>query len=553
MRHIVVTLLFLLSANACLTQAGEPWTTFTPSVDTRIIYVSNSEGNDSLASSYAASGLSDPFQPLSAVTPYKTIAAATAAYNALPDNQPHWILFKSGDTWTNENVGKWQKSGRSASEPALLASYGDSIEPPKILTGSSSFSGAISNGVNNVTIADVSIRAHTYTTTTGKGGPRAFRWIPAGSSGNFVFEGLHVQDYGTAFLIGASQAPYRGAIKNVTFRNTVINGNQNENAIYISGVNGLKVFEGNTFYDNAYWDNHNEGAFRGKHIYLDNENGYGPEDPTGHAIYKDNFFINSAAYAFQARTGGEIANNYVEDHGTGINIGGHDGGQEWPIVTASVHDNVVLHLGDSLHQTLGYGIGIENGDVDIERNIIAYYESTKPFGHPFYIRGDAGNTTKARLRNNTVYSTTGDIRGGGSVDPIVLTDNLVNNDMADDMGTLGSNVRSSTVNFVDADLRDLAKYNMEILGGARDRDAFMAEAIKQWRGNYRVEYTVNEVNNYIRRGFEPDGSQPEICGKGAVPCGFAIPEPTSIMLGFLGTASLFSQRPIRIIVAIQAK
>ncbi len=523
MKRFYVTALLFLFAASSLATAANPWTTFTPSADTRIIYVSNSLGNDALASSYAANGINDPFQPNSGVTPFKTIAAAATAYNALPDNEPHWILLKSGDTWTDENFGTWRKSGRSATEPALLASYGDSLQAPKVLTGSSSFSGAIQNNVNNVTIADISVRAHTYVRPAegGSGGPRAFRWIPNGSAGNFVFEGLHVQDYNTAFLVGASQPPYRGAIQNLTFRNNVVNGSQGENAVYVSGVNGLKTFEGNTFYDNAYWDNHNEGAFRGKHIYFDNENGYAPNDPTGHAIFKDNFFIDSAAYAFQARTGGEIVNNYVESHGTGINVGGHDGGQTWPIVTASVHDNVVLHLGDSLHQTLGYGISFENADADVERNIIAYYESAKPFGHPFYVRGDAGNTAKTRLRNNTVYNTTGDIRSSGSLDPIVLTDNLVNNDMADDMGALLTNVRSSTVHFVDPDLRDVAKYNMEVLGGARDRDAFMEEALKQWRGNYRQEYTVTEVNNYIRKGFEPDGTQPAWCGKGAVPCGFA--------------------------------
>ncbi len=525
MRHIVRTFLLFLSINACIAQAGDPWTTFTPSADTRIIYVSNSEGNDALASSHAASGISDPFLPTGSVTPFKTIAAAAAAYNALPNNEPHWILFKSGDTWTNENIGQWRKSGRSASEPALLASYGDSIEPPKILTGSSSFSGAITNGVSNVTIADVSVQAHTYTTTTGVNGPNAFRWISNSPAGNFVFEGLHVQDYGSAFTVGASQAPFHGSISNVTFRNNVINASHNENAIYMSGIDGLKVFAGNTFYDNAYWDNHSQGSSRGKHIYFDNENGYGPEDPTGHAIYKENFFVDSATLGFQARTGGEISNNYVESNGFGIIVGSHDNGQLWPIVTASVHDNVVVHANDGINQTLGYGIVIDNADIDVERNIIAYYDSSLPFGHPIYVTGDAGNVTTARIRENTIYDTTGDIRIGSSisstVDPLVLTDNFLNDDIADDIGSLGSNVRSSTVNFVDPDLRDLAKYNMEVLGGTRSTAAFMAEALKQWRGNYRFEYTVNEVNNYVRKGFEPDGSQPELCGKGAVSCGFA--------------------------------
>ena len=496
------------------------WTKFTPSSDTLIVYVSQSRGNDSRCKAYAANQISDPFQPGSSFIPCKTIHAAKSIYDALPDRKPHWLLFKSGDTWAHQSLGKWEKSGRSKAEPAVVASYGDSGNRPKILTGSSSFSGAINSGVKYLTLADLFIQAHTYSTSTGKGGPRAFRWISKSSAGDWVFEGLHVQDYETAFLIGASGDQFRGKISNLTFRNNILNGNQGENALYISGINGLKLFEGNTFYDNAYWSNHTDGSFRGKHLYFDNENGYPANgDSTGKAIFRNNFFIDSAAIAFQARTGGEIANNYVESHGFGIVVGKHDRGQSWPMVTASVHDNVIMHLVDSLDQDLGYGINLVNANADIERNIIAYYGSARPYGHPVFITGDPGKTARTRLRDNTIYNTVGDIRTDGNVGTVVQTDNLINEDMA----LLASNVRSSTVNFVDPDptgFRDLAKYNREVLGGARNVDAFMAEALKQWRGNYRSEYTVTEVNNYIRKGFEPDGSQPGMCHKGAVPCGF---------------------------------
>ena len=505
----------------------DTWTTFIPSVDTFIVYVSDSLGDDSACSAYPASLSADPFNPDFSLTPCQSIDAATALYNDLPNNEPHWILFRSGDTWTNQNLGKWRKSGRSADEPALLASYGDSLERPKVLTGTSSFAGAVSNGTKFVTIADLFIQAHTYKSVDGKKsaegirGPRAFRWISGVSAGDWVFEGLHVKDFGTAFLLGASQDPYRGSISNVTFRNNTINGNQGENAIYISGVNGLKLFEGNTFYDNAYFADHTNGHFRGKHIYFDNENGYpGNGDPTGLAIYRNNLFIDSAAYAFSARTGGELYNNYLEDNGLNISIGGHDGGQQWPIVTTSVHDNVVMHLTDSVHQDLGYGISMENSDADVNNNIVAYYKAANDFGHPLYVTGDAGNTARTRFSNNTIYNTAGDIRvgsgKGGSEAPVESEDNLIN----DFMDLVSTDIRSSSVNFVDPDLRDLAKYNKEKLGGAEDRDDFMREALKQWRGYFRVEYTAPEVNDYIRKGFEPDGSQPEVCGKGAVPCGY---------------------------------
>ena len=499
------------------------WTTFVPSADTRIIYVSDSNGNDLRCKSYAASQISDPFHPNSSFIPCKTITVAASKYNILSNNKPHWLLFKSGDTWTNQNLGKWKKSGRSVAEPALVASYGDSSERPKVLTGNSSFSGAVEHGVKYVSIADLYIHAHTWISTNGKKGPRAFRWLSNKPSGNWVFEGLHIQGFEVAFLVGSSRDPYRMSISNLTFRNNAFTENQGENALYITGIKGLTIFEGNIFYNNGYWNDNTAGAYRAKHIYFDNENGYpAGGDPTGHTIFRNNFFINSAAHAFQARVGGEIINNYIESNGTGISIGGHDGGQKWPIVSASVHDNVVMHLVDSLHQPLGYGMLIENSNADIERNIIAYYGSAKPYGHPFYITGNAGNKTKVRLKNNTIYKTIGNIRVSGDVATIEQKNNLINNDM----DLLSSNIRSSSINFVNSDpssFRDLAKYNMEILKGPRKVSAFMNEALKQWRGYFRPEYTVTKVNDYIRKGFKPDGSQPEMCDKGAVMCGYGKP------------------------------
>jgi cysteine-rich repeat protein len=81
------------------------WTVFHPSADSRIVYVSQSTGND------ANDGLS-------ASTPKKTVAAGAALirnqydypYNAT--RYPDWLLLKRGDSW-NESLGGWSASGRS--------------------------------------------------------------------------------------------------------------------------------------------------------------------------------------------------------------------------------------------------------------------------------------------------------------------------------------------------------------------------------------------------------------------------------------------------------
>jgi len=315
--------------------------------------------------------------------------------------------------------------------------------------------------------------------------------------------------------IGSSGYDYRGNIVGLTIRNCVVRGNQGENALYISGVNGLKVYEGNVFYDNGFWNDHQEGEYRAKHIYHDNENGYGSVDPDGFTIVRNNIFVKTAAYAFSIRTSNAIINNYLEEHGENIVVGNHDGGQSWEMIETTIKDNVITHITNSFHQGLGYGINIENADnFSVKNNIQAYYESYSPYGHPFWITGRVdGQFTNGSIINNTIFDTLGDIRYQDNIGEIVRTDNMINGAM----DLLPSEVRSSDVNYVDSNQRDMAKYN-EYLGGGNDRDEFMNEAIKQWRRYYRSEYGAQALNDYVREGFRPDGSQLEYCSKGAVSC-----------------------------------
>jgi len=94
------------------------WTMFSPSSDTRIMYVSAS-GNDSTGAVYNSKSYSDPFSP-SLPSSFKTYAAAFAhARNGYPD----WILFKRGETFY-EAIGSQIVNGRSASEPFAGAGSG---------------------------------------------------------------------------------------------------------------------------------------------------------------------------------------------------------------------------------------------------------------------------------------------------------------------------------------------------------------------------------------------------------------------------------------------
>ena len=92
------------------------WSVMETAADTVIYYVSDSDGNDS----------NSGFSPNTAL---KTFAAAFAKTT---DNRADWILLKRGDTFT-ENVSV--RYGRSATEPYVISSYGDSTLRPLMKTG----------------------------------------------------------------------------------------------------------------------------------------------------------------------------------------------------------------------------------------------------------------------------------------------------------------------------------------------------------------------------------------------------------------------------------
>src|SRR3569832_68666 len=116
------------ASNAQTVISGPPidsngWTVFTPSSDSQVIYVSSSTGNDSNSG-------------LSASAPVKTIRRGTSL---LRNGYPDWLLLKKGDSWTLTSNGDQFNtsgypgslclSGRSATEPMLIASYGTGARP----------------------------------------------------------------------------------------------------------------------------------------------------------------------------------------------------------------------------------------------------------------------------------------------------------------------------------------------------------------------------------------------------------------------------------------
>ncbi len=91
--YLTVFLLLLLPSTITaqnLPLEAQGWTVFTPSTDTRIIYVSSSDGNDASAETYTSAQINDPFNPPASIKTYKTVAEVR---KQLRDNYPDWKYY----------------------------------------------------------------------------------------------------------------------------------------------------------------------------------------------------------------------------------------------------------------------------------------------------------------------------------------------------------------------------------------------------------------------------------------------------------------------------
>lgn len=96
------------------------FTAIRPSIDSKLIYVSSSQGDDQNSC-------------LNEASPCKTIKAGMEKMRA---GYPDHIYLKRGDIWRNETL-LGLNSGRSAEEPAVLAYYGINGARPKLISSGS--------------------------------------------------------------------------------------------------------------------------------------------------------------------------------------------------------------------------------------------------------------------------------------------------------------------------------------------------------------------------------------------------------------------------------
>jgi hypothetical protein len=525
------------------------WTTLPDGPNVRRIYVSSSQGNDS------NDGLSPD-------RPKRTIFAG---FSLLRDNSGDQLLLRRGDTFVNQHLGDiaggqpagFNKTGKSADEPLIVATYGDAPQRPLILSGPLEFGMNMQrgDGMSHVWIVGLHFKANTRLpgpdyVQEQRGGPQpvAIRMFSQGE--DFLFEDLKIENYCGAFAMLSPGGA--GNLRNVRVRRCVIvdqfpTVTGHSQGLFATGVDGLLVDE--CVFDHNGWTT----QIPGRPSTIFNHNLYLEQSSTN-VVVRNCISARASATGIQMRGSRmDAINNLLINNPLAL-VGGHQEavvGQEW---TGSMLDNVILGSGDigEAPNVRPHGFGIMHGrgrGARIERNIVAH--NTNSVGLEPGIATDRQISLNMTIADNIIYNwTSGNpeqrspaFRVGHRTTPLDPTFVVRNNIFAQPLGgpvlqstatppggtwsgntyyTTNSqdhvllvqefipiaqwisnagdtNARNQAPSFPEPN-RSIASY-MEQLGASGGLEEFLAQARLQSRSNWRTEFTAQAVNAYIREGF----------------------------------------------------
>jgi len=511
-----------------VTIVQQDWTPFSPSADTRFVYVSSASGNDA-------------FNGLSPSSPKRTIAAGRSL---LRNGFPDWLLLERGGVWDEVLGSSWNLSGRSASERLLVSSYGSSPERPLIRTGfQTAFSAFAGTPNNHIAIVGLHFWCNAFDGSQGQ--PRGLQLF--GQIQNFLIEDCCIEGFETNVVVqGQNEYPSpTGRHKNIALRRNVIidaynTGGSNSEGIFASGTDGLilseNVFDRNGWRDDVpgsvpTWYRHN--------IYIQNLN-------TDVVVVSN---IVARTDGLHSRSGGIVDDNLILRNALGLVYGG--GGFpaiETDGVSGTIRRNVLLDGGDlQPGSPRGWGLYLSNvRQATVDRNIVALNShGHAPFPVSFDVANDGIGVESTVFSNNLVYAWSGITRftGNATQTSVKLLNNCFQNPYTADplvvhdqsSSTLGITSSNNVFGSIAASwawmqsgggLLSLAQWKslvrdttssgqwapfpdpgrsipsyMVSLGRTGTLVAFVTEARKQSRANWRPEFTADAVNTYVRAGY----------------------------------------------------
>jgi len=550
---LVAVAALVLSASVARAGIGDigpdGWTVLKPSADSRIVYVSNSQGNDS------NDGLS----------PARALKSIALGFAKLRDGYPDHLLLRRGDVWVEESIGLISagkpRNGRSAAEPLVIGAYGDAPERPLLKLGDAGYGLRVASApaVRNIAVVGIAFYDH-------KGDPNSPEFVKdrnkggAGISWLAPGENVLIEDCSFDYLTAGSimgRAPQNNvpgaSLKNVQVRRCVAahawTSTGHCQGFFFADVDGL-LLEENVLDANGYcWETGDEPTWFNHNVYI--------TITCDRVVARGNIVARGSSTGIYCRTNGVLEDNLCLDNTPSLNLGRinkfRPGG-----VTGRIAGNVVIGMEPRVTQkrTLR-GAAIEVGNVNASGAVVENNIVIGAFGAPgaFTIAPLGVGVHNVLFRNNVVYNWTAGVSWVGvggetlakqNLSGIVFSDNLfqvqapdasrtplIRSRDTDDAAGLAFNAnvywyepagtqpvvlkdrslsleawaargrdeRVAKVRFADP-TRDVTAYQ-RTLGREPTLDAFLAEARRQSRANWRPEYTARAVIAYVREGFRP--------------------------------------------------
>ena len=527
------------------------WTVFKPGADTRLIYVSSSQGDDATGAWQAVGSDAvgaDPFSPAGQVRPFKTIAAAQKLAR---DGFPDWVLLRRGDAW-REDPGV--RSGRAPAEPSLLAAYGPAGARPMLLGRGI---GLPARGFRHVAIAGLDVYcierdpASPEFVSPQKGGGGL--WITLAQTG----EGHHllVEDCSFRMTRGLTvqerQSPV-GTLHDIVFRRCLVLDSYPAaghcQGMFAHRVNRM-LLEENVFDHDGWIVN---AAVPGGRATMFNHDTYFGD--CSDIVFRGNMFLRAASMGnkWRSDTTGASRNILIDDNlyvegEIGIGIGGNTS-EPLRFANVTVINNVLLDIGRSrpTGRNLGWYIGIQDWDGGLVANNCLLHQASDQVMNSHGILVSGGSGRKVLIAGNVVHGIKSNrpgiiLVGAPGIQSIRLSGNAV---QFAEVGTRIAGAEGPMTGFalegnsyftsrapaqwftvdgkeggLDAwaaktgeqdpgrmptafpDPHRTVETYMASLGGRPSFDAFIAAVRGQSKQNWDPALTARAVNDYVRAGF----------------------------------------------------
>jgi len=486
------------------------WSIIKPQVDSRLIYVSSSEGDDNRARPYFSAHIADPYNPDKKFVAYKSISKAM---KSVRNGYPDWVLLKRGDEWIVKKPIAGV-SGKAKSSPFVLTSYGDSYKRPLVKTGvSSGF--VLARGRSFVAVVGVDFYAHQRDPNSiGFVGwdnvkkPSGFKSV---TNNKADIQSLLLED--NVFRFYKNNVQINGNKKSL---NIVIRRNQfldsysttsHSQGVYIA--DGTLLLEENLFDHNGWFKQRfqklnsraeGQATFYNHNAYFKNIN---------NSTIRGNIFsrASSMGVKFTSNSSKQTKRNAVKSSNLlidgnlfiegeiGLSIGGNtdfNNGYRWKNIR--VNNNLMFNVGGSRPTNRGLAWHIDADDWDggeIVNNYLLYNDNPSKVKNVFGIKV-SGWSQNVQISRNVIHG----LHEG--VNRSIITPK--NKDR------LNIEVRNNLVNqvhIIRTNSKNIGSY-MASLGATGGADSFIIGVKQQAKNNWKVEYTVATLYKYIKSSFVRD-------------------------------------------------